>query len=69
VPVRGTIVPFGDFAGTVPAVPAVGMTCGLVSQKVEWKPMLVPIFFPRVSRADAWDDDDAVIKIQILGID
>jgi hypothetical protein len=24
VPVRGTIVPFGDFAGTVPAIPAVG---------------------------------------------
>jgi hypothetical protein len=31
VPVPGTIVPFGDFAGTVPAVPAVVMTCGLIS--------------------------------------
>jgi hypothetical protein len=33
VPVRGTIVPFGDFAGTVPAVPAVGITRGLTSKK------------------------------------
>jgi hypothetical protein len=46
VPVHGTIVPFGGFAGAVPAVPAVGMTCGLVFKKGRMEPdMLLPIFF------------------------
>jgi hypothetical protein len=34
VPVHGTIVQLGDFAGTVPCVPAMGATCGLLLQNI-----------------------------------
>jgi hypothetical protein len=70
VPVHGAIVPFGGLAGAVPAVPAVRMTCGLVSKKGRMETRYAfTDFFIRFSLAEAWEEDDAVIDIRILGID